>query len=102
MTDLPLVQTPGEHRIKNALRDEPVVLEQEAQVVVRAVDEQFPARQRGEERPQIHPVQRIHQHLAGAGADLEQADIGLRARRGLGKNLAIGWLGRISLSCTVW
>ena len=74
-------ETRGEHGIKNRVGDECMVLEQHAQVVVRAVHGQLAAAERVQQRLQMDWRQGIDQFIARRHADLDQTNLlGIRMK----------------------
>ena len=68
-------QPRGEHCVENRRGHEFVVLEQQPQIVVRAVHDDLVSVQRLEQRVEIDFRQRINQSVAVSRADLNQADL---------------------------
>jgi hypothetical protein len=81
--ELPFAQKPrGEHRVENRGRRELVMFFQQAQIVIRRVKNEFVGVEHVEQRIKIYFRERVNQHVAVGGADLDEADffgIGVQA-----------------------
>ncbi len=85
--ELRFAQQPcGEHGVENGQRREFMMLPQQPQIVVGGMKNHLVRVERGEERIKVDWRERVHQFVAGDGADLDEADLfGIRVEAvGLG------------------
>jgi len=68
-------QARGNHGIENPVRHEVVVLAQQAEIVVAAVQQQFAPAQCLPQRCEVNVRQRIHENVRAGKAELEQAEL---------------------------